>query len=291
MSKNKESWVNTDIADIDWKIFAMIFLSVIVFFSVMIAISAKKENSKLGNELKILRNVEPPKPPEIADLFEQELKKDPAKIQEFTQKVVDMAVKKHPGMAIQVESYASEELKKQMQELRERSEIQSLLRLDAEVMELKKQITVLKEKADRCDSLEQQLSDAVKKNEQLSASQEGFGQLQIEYNNLKARVDAIEIEGAPVVVWNDWAATACFFEIINIKTEKKCSFFLDARGYKIINLLAGDYTVNYFSGTSKFVYKTEKITVTPYVSADFPVRDRNGKIERIIKCHGLIITP
>jgi len=288
MSESKKSWVDKDI---DGKIILLIFLGVITFFSFVVAVSAKKENGDLKNQIKILRNIEPPKPPEIADLFEQELKNDPAKIQEFVQKVVDMAVKNHPGMAIQVESYASEELKKQMQELRDKSEVRSLLILDSEKKELEKQIAVLKEKADKCDSLEKQLSDAIRKNEQLSANQEGFDQLQIEHNNLKARIDAIETEGAPVAVWNDWVATVCFFEIINIKTEKKCSFFLEARGYKIINLLAGDYTVKYFSGTSKFVYKTEKITVTPYVSADFPVRNRDGKIERTIKCHGIIITP
>jgi hypothetical protein len=287
MSKNKESWVDTDI---DWKIMLIILFGVITLFFLAVAVSAKKENNDLKDQLKILRNVEPFKPPEIADLFEQELKNDPAKTQEFVQKIVDMAVKKHQGMAIQVESFASEELKKQMQEHLKRTDVQSLLRLEQEIDSLKKRISQLIEKADKVEFLQSQLYHALVRVKEFEIVLAKNSELENENWRLRKQMSSITTEGVPVVVWNQWSATACFFEITNLKTKRKCSFFLQSRSHRVVNLVPGDYVINYYESTNKEIYGTENITATPYLSADFSVYVQ-GEFKENIKCHALIINP
>src|SRR3989344_4106069 len=162
----------------------------------------------------------------ITKIFESEVKKDPVRFSEFFENILPTISKLTPGMAIQLEQYATQAVRDEMVRLKQESSIENLVKKEKHVSDLQKTI----------GQLEKAIEDQKKEIARLQDSVE-----------LKSRK-------VPVLLVNTWAVTNCLFKITNKKTNDEWEFLLrdsdvDNISVKEILLPPGDYTVKFCEGS------------------------------------------
>jgi hypothetical protein len=191
------------------------------------------------------------------------IEENPELMMPFLREAITVAMKDDSGIAIQLEQYASEEVKKEIDRWKKDSDISSLLKLEQKIKEL-------------------------------SLFEEECVKLEEKCKALEAKLDLQGTNGVPVIISNTWSVTDCSFYITNKKTNKEFTFFLPACRVVTIQIPPGDYSVIYSPGTTKRIYRSERIKVTTYPSAKYAYsvcRD-DGIYETVERDgHALIITP
>lgn len=223
------------------------------------------------------------KPVNLADSIKQELEKDPASVQRFLQEMVDLAVKKYPGMAIQVEKYASEEVKKEVERWKNDANVSNLLRLEEGNKRLKNNLSSAessaKEHKQRAEKLKVELDKAVSEIQNLLVFRERFTDLQNRYNQAIKKINEPLARGVPVILYNTWIVAHAYFKIFDEKNKNRQWLFSVNPGvYAIVKIPPGDYVVEFYTGNVNNLYARESMTVTEHIS----VED---------KYHGIAMTP
>jgi len=176
----------------------------------------------------------------IAMIFENEVKKNPARFSDFFENTIPLVSKNTPGMALQLEQYASEAVRDEMARLKQDSNIENLVKKEKQIADLQKAI----------GQLERDIEAQKKETTRLLGIME------------------LTSKKVSVLLINRWWTTNCLFKIANKKTGDEWEFLLqDADEGRIsekeIMLNPGDYMVQFcrqdgmVAGKSMFTVEPE----------------------------------
>lgn len=227
---------------------------------------------RLISPVGFIPQVQENKPANLSDLIKQELEKDPASTQRFLQETVDLAVAKHPGMAIQIEKYASEELKKEVERWKNNANVSNLLRLEEENKKLKNSLFTTESGAKdykyKAEKLKVELDKAILEIQNLLVFRERFTDIRDKYNAIVSRINKQHTKGVPVIIVNTWNSTA-YVRIFNgAEKNEEWTFTVQGKQQVEIQIPPGSYDVGYYWPTANELYARRSLVVTKSVSVD-----------------------
>lgn len=163
------------------------------------------------------------------------IRENPTSVRNFLQEAVDIAVQKSPGMAIQVERYASEEVKKEMEKLRREAGVEKLLVKEKEITTLKEEKRIL----------DQDFADLVGANEKLKKE---IPALRAEIDQLKMKkADPVATESASVILTNESLTEDLLFKLFRESDNKNIwSFYVIKSHYIIADIPPGQFIVEVY---------------------------------------------
>lgn len=167
----------------------------------------------------------------ILKIFENEVRKNPALYSEFFENNLSLVSQVSPGMAIQMEQYASQVMREEMARLKQESTVDNLVRKEKQIADLEKTQAQLQQ------ALEEQKKEIIRLRE----------------------VSDEQSKKVPVLLVNTWLTTPCMFKINNRKTQEDWEFLVsdsdsNRTRKKEVLLPPGDYSVQFCDqfGSSSF---------------------------------------
>ncbi len=178
-----------------------------------------------------------------ADNVAKMVKENPIAYQEFLQKMVDIACRNNPGLALQIEQYATVETQRRMEQLSKDASVAKLTEQKAEIDALTVQVGKLKVEK---EGLATKLASA-----------------NSEYNNLRKSISKDPKDGVPVLTTSTWLTQWAHIKIFKVgKTNADPWEFSVGPGKTIVHLPPGNYVYDiyaiYEAGDSKRT-KTNKL--------------------------------
>ena len=230
----------------------------------------KKEKAVPSYEQGFTKGVQSVKPISInqqAENVAKMVKENPIAYQEFLQKMVDIACRNNPGLALQVEQYASAKTKRQMEQLLEDASVQKLAeqksKIDSlndwvsisrmDLADMQKQIVGLRQENASLKTTNAVIAplqeQAGKSDKLILALRKELADADSKYNKLAKLLGKDPKDGVPVLLTNKWVADEAVLEIFNKDAgkEKPAVFLLQPNRSVIAHTLPGNYIYNIYS--------------------------------------------
>lgn len=266
-------------------------VSIVAAFFIGILVGSNEEHEFISRREKQAfdRGVQSVKPIDFKEQLEnvsKRMKENPLEMKDFLGDSIDIAAKASPSLAMQIEKYASEEVKKEIERWKKDANILNLLRLESDNKTAKITLfdlqEVKKKDSQQIEEMKRRIELLSSENRNFLGLKERFIDLQQRYNKVAARINEEYTKGVPVVLVNTWSSTNAFINIFSEEEESKnWTFFVDPRENKqiVVNIPPGGYKVKFYSGSINYSYgRISQLTVTEHVSVD-------GKF------HGIVMTP
>lgn len=176
----------------------------------------------------------------------REVKNHPEMMAGFLQEMVDIAANSNPGLSLQVENYANEAVRKEMERLRQDSNVSNLLEKEKIISQLQSELAAAKnanaEQGDKIKELE--------------------------------KVIAIINSKVPVLLQNTWMSTLAIFKITSDASGKIFTYTVDDAegpsgnnpghlGKLEITLEPGDYLVDICDGPRVYAKSNYTVGIKP----------------------------